>query len=313
MKKYLFSLVLVAFLLIITVGLASANGGPHGGYTATTDACAGCHRAHTAVGPSLVVASSTYVLCTNCHGSAGLGANTNVDDGLYTVTRDDTKGNGNVGSANTTNNGNLLAGGFVNYKGAAVTSAHSPNGTATGAWGQGLTDRGVATALAAGAALDCASCHDPHGSANYRILKSTINGAAVTVAQVDEAAKDYDTEQWGANQSQVCKACHNAYHQTAPNQGSTLSGSTYTHRVDMPFTYGANVNPEVGKAIGGVTVTLPLAETGTNNTVVCQTCHLPHGTSSAMTALALAGAPNTADSALLRVDNRGVCEACHQK
>ena len=112
MKKYLFSLVLVAFLLIITVGLASANGGPHGGYTATTDACAGCHRAHTAVGPSLVVASSTYVLCTNCHGSAGLGANTNVDDGLYTVTRDDTKGNGNVGSANTTNNGNLLAGGF---------------------------------------------------------------------------------------------------------------------------------------------------------------------------------------------------------
>ena len=27
--------------------------------------------------------------------------------------------------------------------------------------------------------MDCATCHDPHGSANYRILKAKVNGNAV--------------------------------------------------------------------------------------------------------------------------------------
>lgn len=306
MKKYLVALVLAVVLVFAIASLASANGGPHGGYTATTDACAGCHRAHTATAPKLVTSTSTYALCTNCHGSAGLGANTNVDDGRYLSTRDDTASNGNVGAANTPDNSNLLAGGFVNYKGLASTSAHSPNGTSLGAWGN-TSNRGVAgTAIA----LDCASCHDPHGSTNYRIIKTTVNGVAgVAVAQVDEgAAKDYDTEQWGTGQSNVCAACHLAYHKVAAGQGSTLDAGTYTHRVDMPYTYGANVNPET---VGYLGVTLPLAGTGTTNTVVCQTCHLSHGTSSAMTALATNGP--SADGALLRVDNRGVCEACHQK
>ncbi len=74
-------------------------------------------------------------------------------------------------------------------------------------------------------------------------------------------------------------------------------------------------------------MTLPLASqfitgTNTNNLVVCQTCHLPHGSSAAMAGFAnggptgvdvLPGNTNTTDSALLRVANRGVCEACHQK
>jgi predicted CXXCH cytochrome family protein len=47
---------------------ASANAGPHGGYTLTTSACAGCHRAHTAESANLVKADSIYGLCTSCHG-----------------------------------------------------------------------------------------------------------------------------------------------------------------------------------------------------------------------------------------------------
>lgn len=309
-RVFLIGLLLVGALLAAG-SLASANGGPHGGYTASTDACAGCHRAHTANGPKLLTDSSTYDLCMSCHGAAATGANTNVADGLYIASRDDNAGDRNEGAANTADHGNLLGGGFDNYQGEPVTSAHNPDGTVTAAWGNGVA-RGSTADLETG--LDCASCHDPHGSSNYRILCETINGQAVSVEPVDESAKDYDSEQWGTGTSQVCAACHGAYHQTAEDQGSLLSGGSYTHRVDMPYSYGGNVNPET---VGLAGYTLPLAQSGDGDLVVCMTCHLPHGSSAQMAGITngdgLPGETSSTDSALLRLDNRGVCQVCHQK
>jgi len=50
---------------------------------------------------------------------------------------------------------------------------------------------------------------------------------------------------------------------------------------------------------------------------VCMTCHLPHGASTEMVGNAdnggLPGETSATDSALLRIDNRGVCQVCHQK
>ncbi|MBI5934807.1 MAG: hypothetical protein HY867_13975 [Chloroflexi bacterium] len=312
MKKVLFALALVIVFALALVGTAAANGGPHGGYTATTDACAGCHRAHTAVGPNLLVETSTYDLCMSCHGSAGAGADTNVEDGFFLSTRSAST----TGTANTADNAPLLAGGFAFYKTVAVTSSHNMTGAGNTnlAWGNGATNRGVQVAIT-DATFTCASCHDPHGSPNYRILKAAVNGAAVSVTQVDEAAKDYDTEQWGAGQSNICAACHGAYHKTAVGQGSTLDGTTYTHRIDMSYAYGANANPET---VGFGGYFLPLA----GGNVACQTCHLPHGSSAAMSGFAnggptgsgsLPGNTTATDSALLRLDNRAVCEVCHQK
>ncbi|NOZ71508.1 MAG: hypothetical protein GXP38_06290 [Chloroflexi bacterium] len=294
MKKLLLvSLVVVAMLLIVA-NVASANGGPHGNYTATTDACAGCHRAHTASGGKLLMASSTYDLCVSCHGTSGTGANTNVEDGLFV------SGRGGDEGTSTTNNANLLGGGFVNYKGAAVTSSHDPTGTETGAWGAGGL-RGVTGTIDA---LDCASCHDPHGSTNYRLIKTDINGVSpITVSQSDEgAAKDYGTENWASNQSNVCGACHDPYQHAA----NYPSDPTFTHPVDQTTSYTPSFTDT-----NGDTVTVPLAGTS-DNYLVCQTCHLPHGTSVAMTGYA-AGAGPAGDSALLRADNRGVCQACHKK
>lgn len=314
-KNKLFFAVLIALLMVVGMStLASANGGPHGGYTPTTDACAGCHRTHTATGAQLLVQNSTFALCMSCHGTAGTGADTNVEDGFFLSTRSAST----VGTANTTDNAPLLGGGFTNYNAAATTSSHDVTNTVTDAWGNGV-NRGAVAALAAGEALNCASCHDPHGNTNYRIIKGTINGVAVTVTQVDEgAAKDYDSENWPADMSNVCAACHGTYHVTTAGSGSDAveaANGGYTHRVDMPFNYGGNVNPET---VGFGGFNLPLAGTQ----VVCQTCHLPHGSSAAMTGFADGGptgagvAPgNTTatDSALLRLDNRGVCEVCHQK
>ena len=76
-------------------------------------------------------------------------------------------------------------------------------------------------------------------------------------------------------------------------------------------------NPET-TGLGGYT--LPLAETGVSDRVVCMTCHRPHGTAAAMTGFAdpaydppgTLGPIPAGDSSLLRLDNRGVCQVCHQ-
>jgi len=267
---------------------------------------------------------SGYDLCISCHGASGTGANTNVDDGYYLSSRDDVGGDYDHGAANTPDYAALLGGGFINYRGVAVTSIHSPDSQEIAAWGNGVA-RGSLADLSE--SLNCASCHDPHGSPNYRIINAEINGISVSVAQVDEgAAKDYDTEHWGAGMSAVCAACHGAYHVTRPDSGSLSlddgAGNldyggdigTFAHRIDMPYNFGGNQSPET---VGLAGYTLPLAESGAGDRVVCMTCHLPHGTSAAMAGNAdlggLPGETTAADSALLRIDNRGVCEVCHQK
>ncbi len=314
--KRLFLITGIALMMVLSLtGLVLADGGPHGDYTATTDACAGCHRAHTAIGPRLLLYNSTYDLCVSCHGNAGAGADSNVLDGVWLAGRNPTD---TTGDAETADGASLLGGGFVNYQGVAVTSSHDPTDTEIDAWGYGVA-RGTVAALAGADTLSCASCHDPHGSTNYRIIPETVNGVVVAVAQVDEgAAKDYDEEHWDTGTSDFCAACHDDYHQTLAGQGSTLDGASYTHRVDMTYDWDGNPNPET-TALDGLT--LPLAESGTNNTVVCMTCHLPHGTAAVMTGFADGafdpdgpqGPIPSGDSALLRLDNRGVCQVCHRQ
>jgi predicted CXXCH cytochrome family protein len=342
MKKYLLTTLIALTLLLAIAGVALANGGPHGGYTPTTDACAGCHRAHTAVAPRLLSQSATYDLCVSCHGSAGAGANTNVEDGFYLSSRDDAAADANVGAANTPDNGTLNGGGFSYISTIATTSSHDPSGTTDAAWGNGVS-RGVTAALAAGN-LTCSSCHDPHGNSNYRMIKTTLNGVNPTPAQVDEgAAKDYDSEQWGADMSTICAACHSAYHITRAGSGSDnlddFAGNldyggditSFGHRVDVPWYGDGGTDPAIGMgAVNPETVGLggyflPLAETNLpaagDGTVVCMTCHIPHGTIAAMTGFAdpafdptgPMGPVAAGDSSLLRLDNRGVCEVCHQK
>ena len=71
MKK-LFAIALIAMVLMtLGISFASANAGPHGGYTATTDECAGCHRAHTAAADNLLInTGGTTAVCMACHAAA---------------------------------------------------------------------------------------------------------------------------------------------------------------------------------------------------------------------------------------------------
>jgi cytochrome c553 len=98
LKRFSIVLVLVAALSLAFVGGAYANFGPHGGYANDTDACAGCHRAHTSfstvgwndVGKNhhdsaLLVgnAQSMTEFCYACHGDYAPGASTNVASGVF--------------------------------------------------------------------------------------------------------------------------------------------------------------------------------------------------------------------------------------
>ncbi len=304
-------LLLAALALYPSLGVRADNG-PHGGYTATTDACAGCHRAHSGIAARLLT-NPAPGLCMTCHGSTAAGADTNVEDGVYTnrdgLTESPAEGFLNRG---------LKGGGFLNtlmdtdWDGAAasqpVTSTHTMDGTLGTMWGNGAIGSGAGQL---NVALTCTSCHDPHGRAGtggtptYRLLRAipTDSGAAVGVNVTDEPAKWYTVqsafdgyfgESYGFIASQLsdwCAQCHTR-HAAATGSGSTDSG-------DPIFTY---------------------RHTTTGFSVGCMSCHVAHGTSATMSGLAQnvawpdgTTASGSERSSLLRVDNRGVCELCHLK
>jgi predicted CXXCH cytochrome family protein len=196
-----------ALWLFLAAIPALADGGPHvyttnnGSSALTADSCAGCHRVHTGNGEALLVADSEEALCLSCHGSAGVGASTDVEIGVQFKVRNPVGGSPQDASSATAVLGALRGGGFVSARidsgvatragyttsttvpanasfvakvgalatGEAVTSAHLKIGTSgvdlkSKAWGNSTS--GDAPALV----LQCASCHNPHGNGQYRIL-----------------------------------------------------------------------------------------------------------------------------------------------
>jgi hypothetical protein len=197
-KRLFLAIVLVALAALALPTAAFANFAIHGNYVTDTDACAGCHRAHTSVATigwtdtagtkhdsALLVTSATemWQFCYACHDATSQGADTNVQQGIY------------EGSLYGDSGGILNGGGFDSLDVTATTSTHMYKGSSWGAYGGGYFGTGKAFAadysnagqgtdafmLGTGNAIkmDCASCHDPHGSANYRILKAVVNGNVV--------------------------------------------------------------------------------------------------------------------------------------
>ncbi len=173
----LFAIAVLAALLVPT--LAFANYGVHGGYTNDTDACAGCHRAHTSVstitwtpvsgaGPrsALLVTSATnmYEFCYACHDATSEGSILNVQEGVYEVLQPDPDGAGPLGPYFPSLNG----GGFESYNGAATTSNHNFNGKSWGAYGGGWTGNGAADNWASRVNSPTAGAPQANGELRHR-------------------------------------------------------------------------------------------------------------------------------------------------
>lgn len=225
-----------AAMTFALAGIALADAGPHGGYGpgaksnagwSQTDKCAACHRAHIGTDTDLLVISPEDALCKSCH-QAGQGAGTDVWAGKFVANSAGWGGNSTVGGA-------LNGGGFVDVFSynlnafASASSMHNVGGTAI-AWGGGASGAGNQGPGFLGD-LECSSCHNPHGSNNYRILQGRLDryGAAapwVTSApgQADgvvgspeipaTATKNYtlglDTN-YDRGMGDFCATCHTNY------------------------------------------------------------------------------------------------------
>lgn len=202
-KRALYILVLAMALALALPAMALANAGVHGNFTMDTEACAGCHRAHTSVSTitwnngvedrsALLVTGATTMedFCLACHDAAGQGANTNVVEGIYESDTGDPTDPNVIG-------GDLNGGGFETFQGMNVSSTHVTNGSKWGAYGGGyfgqtdvdatgqiVSDPASPTATAnlgetIPIVMDCATCHDTHGTSNYRLLKAEVFGNTV--------------------------------------------------------------------------------------------------------------------------------------
>jgi hypothetical protein len=222
----------------------------------------------------------------------------------------------------------------------AVSSHHTVDGSAGTAWGNGAIGSGPG---ATGFAMSCVACHDPHGSAGsggtatYRILRPVPSGsgAAAGVDVPDETPKTYAVadannqyfgELYGLLMdplSDWCAQCHTRYLAPA-GSGTTDSGDPIFAYRHMTETGGS---PDCATC-HDVSGTGPFIPPNPNDlhpevfhSIGCTTCHVSHGTSASMGTYS--GAVEWPDgsttpsgherSSLLRLDNRGECQACHPR
>jgi predicted CXXCH cytochrome family protein len=257
MKKLLIAVVLGLVLVFALATTALADNGPHGNFQASTDACASCHRAHSAQGKDfLLISSDIYTLCTNCHD--GTGAYTNVVQGIYMGTAIGTlsapygtQGDANVGlfgggfeqAAMTTARG-LLNGYDASVAAPTpinVTSHHDVVGGAGPLWGAGVINTTTDTSHATSYTLECTSCHDPHGKAGKATMPVAGSTKPPTVSNNGTPIATYRLLRYqpeGSNGYQITTGSSAAYWVKAGITDATAgAGSSGVLINDIPNYY----------------------------------------------------------------------------
>ncbi|WP_418792130.1 hypothetical protein [Phosphitispora sp. TUW77] len=200
-----------------------------------------------------------------------------------------------------------------------------------------FTIPGGTNPLTGGNGFVCSSCHDPHAggktpdgsgyiSGNPRLLRTSLLGQ--TVNTVNFKMQTVDPFVYGGLSSDVfrvieykqgstawCGACHDRFkttnHEGAPNPGEGHA-NFYLGMWRHPMDGHVVPPPDFDGSIGTGT---PVEKPGSVKHVACFTCHRAHSTTAVATGWASSwprddgGSSNT--SALLRMDNRGVCYNCH--
>ena len=335
MRRLLFLGLGGALLFTFGVGPAQADNGPHvasaGGVgfnqVAGSDTCATCHRVHTTL-VGLAQTASRDDVCLTCHGPSAGGATTDVLDGVGY------EAGGTENSVGRQTPGALRGGGFnasVIGSGAATkeeyrqgasllsrnqtipvlaaakvaTSKHSVTSATETAWDRSPLNPAAGDTVA----MECVSCHDPHGNGSYRILRQLPAGAGASpdvvdvglgVAIPDAGVKVYTTvNYWLSGDAGVPPVTNTVNGVTAVRDGyagNVVSWCTTCHQRNH--------------------FDQTIKMTGTS----CITCHVAHGSNATMN---VAGSNPTqlADGSavpsrgnLLRVDTiRAICVMCHER
>lgn len=337
-------IILAAILALFHFGqVAYAGFGVHQALSKNSDICTTCHRQHDVVlsqgadEANYVTSQQTseYEFCSTCHGPEAAGADTDIVNGVYD----------NASSTYGTYGTTLNSGGFDKLggvTGGSTTSTHSVDGTNYPIFG---------SSTGGSVALTCTSCHDPDGSSNYRMLKDEVNGKNVA-SYVESNEPGFEDSLSGHEQisgnyvpnytspnyktpadlargiAGWCAACHDNYKSETYEVDPKNSRKHYYYTdSEGKRRYRHAVNVPIGNNPSGNTVTdLPLAkasagtsDSDSSNLVICLTCHRAHGTDATMTEAATVEPTKSTSSsgpgysALLRFDNRGVCQNCHKR
>jgi len=258
MKKLLLAVVLGLLLVAAFTTLALADNGPHGGFNGSTEACASCHRAHSAVSTNgfLLVANDVYTLCTNCHD--GTGAYTNVVDGYYDTSVGDpgkaafTGGQGDAGVG-------LFGGGFVHARmltdfGNASNEGGLANATTNAAADQNASLTSWArlnaydTVAVAPVSRNVTSTHNVITAGRTGVVWGSGNiNAGGTLAN-----------NWGAGTftgatELECTSCHDPHGNAGRWQGATNNGAPYPSYRLLRFTPEGSNGFEVAGEVGATT------------------------------------------------------------
>jgi hypothetical protein len=217
--------------------------------------------------------------------------------------------------------------------GGATQSSHSVNGSAQTIWGNGAINA-VANPGMADYDLECGKCHDPHGNGNYRILRSVPSGSGGAGYAIpdtypkNEDAGDYTTSDYFnmtfpaaipgdsymtsnilKDTASWCAQCHTRY--LATRNDPVAANASRVDSGDAIFKFrhtssGVSISSSTG---------LP-----SNTDRACITCHSTHGSnavagteSGAVPDPAGGAGTGAADSKLLKMNYRGMCQKCHNK
>lgn len=293
------------------------NNDVHGHYARDSEACASCHVTHTAVGPKLLVSPTVVGLCTSCHD----GTQSKYDVRNGRVNLGSSIGPSNAGPfgplyADTGDPKTVVQAGYDSQSTELIedspTSIHNLGTMVSNAPGT-ISDRA--------GGLGCQDCHNPHGSENYRNLlsKMTVRSDLESDVVVKATAATDPLKSRGyaeritylSGSVYFCSACHSDFNQTSGAGSNSITASAQGPEYGLsPGAAGKYMHPVNTEMVFDgeyFTTTLPM-ETGSGvNQVVCLTCHFAHGSSKSGIS------KRTNSTALIRLNDQGVCQDCHKR
>lgn len=263
--------------------------------------CNDCHTLHYSEGgqrpaevepggpfEEILIRATTNKLCLFCHD----GSDPNAPDVVDFVTMYNGSGDEHSGAGLFANSG-----GIVNPKGHDL----------------GVNTITVPFSSLTNVTLTCASCHDPHGTANYRnVLTAPVGGVGVPVEMAKDVFRDVppsdppsagasihaykeSNEGYKAGTSRWCAECHDQLKPAVNNPQNRVH-----HLANVPLNSGVTTDPVnwvggIGSGFGTVTgdaiegvPRLRFQVSGatdftssklvdSSNEVMCGSCHLAHG------------------------------------